>query len=301
MITLSQAWPRRLSFGDQGRPSRRFVSSYTGIHPCAPTWGWRGVRGVASSRAVRSLAFVFAAVSIALPAGTRAQTPPPPTPDPTTPPIVEPRSPSEPDEPAGDPVVEPVDITVRGLSWDVLAGGVPSSGGLLQGELGFSGLPRLAYHYTLMPGLSLGGLVAFDYARWAPDVAFTSSLVVAAVTRYSIYRTETWSIGLRGEPGLRIGVDSPSLYGILLNLQGHIGYTVEPRLIVGGGVDIPMEVVIPSRGGAFFSAPLLFGGFLEFHVTPPLALTADLKFGPNLNTTGTVFGMRVLAGMAVRL
>ena len=242
-------------------------------------------------------------------APAQAQTEPAPQ-DSPSPPIVEPKGvptppPNEvdPAEPAVEAPAEeaPLDITVRGLSWDVLAGGVPSSGGLLHFDLGFSALPRATYHYTLLPGFSLGGLVALDYARWAPDTAFTSSLVVAGALRYSLFRSETWSIGLRGDPGVRIGFDDPFLFGILLNVQMHVGYSVEPRVIVGGGIDVPMEIGIPDQGSAFFSAPLLVGGFVEWHVTPVLALTADLKFGPHLNTTGTIFGMRVLAGMAVRL
>ena len=277
------------------------------------TQGWRSPHAVASSGAVRRYSLLLMATIAGLPIEAGAQTEPPPPVEPTPPiveppiaepsaepPIVEPPA-AEPSAPEATVAVPPADIAVRGLSWDIMAGGIPSSGGLLQAELGFSALPRVAYHYTIDPNFSLGGLVALDYARWAPVTAFTTSLVVAAVGRYSVYRDDSWSIGLRGEPGVRIGFDDPFVFGILLNLQGHIGYTVEPRLIIGGGIDVPMELAVPDQGSAFFIAPLLFGGFAEFHVTPPLALTVDVKAGPHLNTAGNVFGMRILAGLAVRM
>jgi hypothetical protein len=47
--------------------------------------------------------------------------------------------------------------------------------------------------------------------------------------------------------------------------------------------------------------PILIGPAFEFHVTPPLALTFDAKFGPNLDTISTGFGMKVLAGVAYRI
>src|SRR6185503_9933270 len=65
----------------------------------------------------------------------------------------------------------------RGLSWDLLAGGIPSEGALIEAGVGFSGLPRVAYHRTLSPELSIGGMVTFDYAYWAPKIAFASSLL----------------------------------------------------------------------------------------------------------------------------
>ncbi len=210
-------------------------------------------------------------------------------------------SPAERTTPVEASPSNPPDIAVRGLSWDMLGGGIQEGTGILQAELGFSALPRVAYHHTIAPKASVGGLFALDYARWAPEEAFTTSLVFTGVGRYSLLHTDRWSIGLRGEPGVRIGLDDPFLFGLLLNVQGHVGYAIQPHLIIGGGMDIPMEVGIPSEGSAFFAAPLLFGGFAEFHVAPQLALTADVKMGPYLNTVRTVFGMRVLAGIAVRL
>src|SRR5205823_3658488 len=77
----------------------------------------------------------------------------------------------------------------RGLSWDLMAGGIPESGSLVEGELGFSGLPRVAYHYSLSPDMSVGGMVTFDYAYWAPAKAFAPSLLLQAPIRLSFARS----------------------------------------------------------------------------------------------------------------
>lgn len=199
------------------------------------------------------------------------------------------------------------DMTVRGLSWDMLAGGVPTSGSLIEAELGFSGLPRAAYHYSVAPDLSVGGMVSFDYAYWLPAAAFEPSLLLQAPVRYSLYRSTTLSVGLRADPGF--GFFFPGngrgsfAFGFLLNGSGTIGFTVQNRFIVGGGIDIPMAVTV-GGGTSNLAFPLLFGPLFEFHVTPPLALTANLRMGPHLNTNGGVgtnFGMSLLGGIAYRL
>src|SRR5688572_30206138 len=77
-----------------------------------------------------------------------------------------------------EPIPTASEEIVRGLSWDIMAGGIPSSGSIAHAEIGFSGLPRLSYHYTLLPEMSLGGLIAFDYGSWVPKGAFRPSLVV---------------------------------------------------------------------------------------------------------------------------
>lgn len=205
---------------------------------------------------------------------------------------------------------EESEVTVRGLSWDALAGGVPESGGILQAEFGFSNLPRVGYLITLFDNFALGGVAALDFARFAPDEAFKTNLVLLAAARYSFFNNGDWSAAVRAEPGVRIGFAGPVDFSFLLNLQGHFGYMVAPRLIVGGGIDIPIEIAAVNRGPAVFSIPLLFGAITEFHVTPQLALTADLKAGPHFNTANsarpvnipaTQFGLRFLVGIAVRL
>lgn len=210
--------------------------------------------------------------------------------------------PAEAEEPAAD---ESGDSITRGLSWDVLGGGVPTAGAVGQLEIGFSGLPRVAYHYTTSPSLSIGGMVSFDYAYWAPHFAFAPTLLLQVPVRYSLAHNDSITLGLRADPGLGFFFKGPNTnaftVGLLLNMSGSIGFSLQNRMIVGGGIELPM-VLGASGDGAFLRFPILFGPFLEFHATPPLAMTFDLKVGPHL-TTGqdTVFGLRLMAGVAYRM
>lgn len=196
------------------------------------------------------------------------------------------------------------DIT-RGLSWDVLAGGVPNAGALAQLEIGFSGLPRASYHYTIGPGLSIGGMASFDYAYWAPKLAFAPSILLQAPVRYSVVRNETLSFGVRADPGIGFFLKGPNSgdtsFGLLLNVSASIGFTMQNRMIVGGGVDIPAALGF-NGDRAYFRFPILIGPIFEFHATPPLALTVDFKIGPHIATSSdTIFGFRLMAGVAYRL
>ncbi|MEO1335327.1 MAG: hypothetical protein AAFV29_06770, partial [Myxococcota bacterium] len=140
------------------------------------------------------------------PGMSSAQTEPDPSPPVET---ADPTPSITPDPPLEEPsvAIPPTDLTIRRLTWDILGGGIQEGVGVLQAELGFSALPRVAYHQSISSKMSLGGLVALDYARWAPDAAFTTSLVAAGTVRYSLLHNEEWTIGLRGEPGIRIGLD----------------------------------------------------------------------------------------------
>lgn len=206
------------------------------------------------------------------------------------------------EEPAEDAVEDDI---LRGLSWDVLAGGVPAAGAIGQLEIGFSGLPRVSYHYTLGGGLSVGGMASFDYAYWAPRIAFAPSILLQAPVRYSVVHNETISFGVRADPGIGFFLKGPKTeaftFGLLLNVSASIGFTMQNRMIIGGGVDIP--AALGANGDrAFFRFPILIGPIFEFHATPPLAMTFDFKIGPHLTTgSDTIFGFRLMAGVAYRL
>jgi hypothetical protein len=197
------------------------------------------------------------------------------------------------------------DSITRGLSWDVLGGGVPKAGGLGQLEIGFSGLPRVSYHYTLGPSFSVGGMVSFDYAYWAPRLAFAPAVLLQAPIRYSLVHNDTLSFGVRADPGIGLFFKGPKTssftIGLLLNVSASIGFTLQNRMIIGGGVDLPM-MLGASGDEAFFRFPILVGPIFEFHATPPLAMTFDFKVGPHIRTSAdTVFGFRLMAGVAYRM
>ena len=205
--------------------------------------------------------------------------------------------------PAEGQAPAPSEPVVQTVSWDVLAGGVPTSGALLQVEAGFSGLPRAAYHYSLRRGFSVGGLVGFDYGLWRPARTFGENLVLAAPIRWTVYRDPTWSVGARVDPGVVLGFQGGLAVGLMAHLQAHAGYSLENRIIVGGGVEVPLLLNVPTRGGraTVFAAPILAGLIAEFHVTPPLAITADMKVGPHLATDDVRWALKLMAGVAYRL
>ncbi len=202
-----------------------------------------------------------------------------------------------------EPESAPRSTVVRGLSWDILGGGMPTSGALLQVEAGFSAVPRISYHRSLRRGLSVGGLVGLDYGYFRPKQGFSEALLLAVPVRWTYQREAQWTIGLRMEPGLLVGLKDPLNIGLVATAGGHVGYTLENRMIVGGGVEVPLLVNIRTGGRQTdLVLPLLAGPFVEFHVTPPLALTFDAKVGPHLSTvTGVSLGLKLMVGAAYRL
>ena len=201
---------------------------------------------------------------------------------------------------------------VRGLSWDIMAAGIPSSGAIGQVELGFTGLPRIAYHYTLEPGMSLGGMVGFDYGLYVPKNVFGPNIFLAVPIRYRLYKDETMSFAVRADPGLRFGFN-PGFFGIQAALQAILGFPIENRFVIGAALELPITFGIYTQksrrtraGGddvesAFLLMPLLLGPVAEFHVTPPLAITLDAKFGPSFDTQRKIrFAMKIHAGAALR-
>lgn len=236
---------------------------------------------------------------------------PAPQGDPAPPPAKSEPTPGPTRAPAEGPAEEPppgYDTSLTpGLSWDLVAGGIPESGALIEGALGFSGLPRVAYHYSLSADLSVGGMISFDYAYWAPDRAFAGSLLIQAPIRLVLHRTPSMTIGARLDPGVGLFFKgerrSQFGLGILLNAGASIGYTIDNRFIVGGAINLPVAIDVPTGGAdPVLRVPLLIGPVFEFHVTPPLALTLDLGIGPHMNTAGgTTFGLRVMGGVVFRL
>lgn len=196
---------------------------------------------------------------------------------------------------------------VRGGSWDVLAGGVPS-GDHAQAELGFSQL-RLGYHRALSKRLTVGGAVAFDYAYWAPADSFGSALTIGAPVRFSAYKSGRFSLGLTGEPSLYFGFAQPRfsqfILGLGLGVGANAGWRIERWLQVGIGVDVPMLIGLPVDGrDAYVAFPILVGPTAELYVSDDWAFTGEAKIGPHVVSDdfyGTRFGMSLVVGVAKRM
>lgn len=182
-------------------------------------------------------------------------------------------------------------------TWDALFAG-PPRGSMLHGEIGFSGLPKVAYHMGMSADLSVGVSFAFDYAYFAPRLAFTPGILLQVPIRYRLHESGQFSVGLKAEPGIGFYF-SPFVFDLLLNVGVNFGYAVNNQIIVGGGVDMPIGIGI-NDNGASLAWPLMFGPMFEMHITPAVALTADLKLGPWLSTGGTTFALKFLVGVAYR-
>lgn len=200
--------------------------------------------------------------------------------------------------PSSPPAPPSTGSPASNITWTMLAAMIPDRGGILQGEVGFSGLGRIAYHQSLSDALSVGALVAFDYAGYRTDAVFTSRMIIAAPIRYAVALSDTLVVGLRGDPGVVIPFAGG--FGIQLDLQAHIGWIFEQRFVFGPGIDMPIELQFAGGKGAL-AWPILIGGVFEYHVAPPFALTLDAKVGPSLSTSGGfAFGLRAHGGLAYR-
>jgi hypothetical protein len=180
----------------------------------------------------------------------------------------------------------------------MLTGDVPESGGLLEAQVGLSGLPRIGYHLSVGGGVSIGAVAGFDYGAFSPRAVFDPAFYVAGVFRGSMRMDETVRLGYRGELGALLAQNrGPSL---VLDLSANVGFDVGRDFVVGGGIDLP--IVIGVNTPATLSFPLLVGPVAEYRLTTPLALTAEAKIGPAFNAPGNVtFGARVMGGVALRL
>ena len=235
--------------------------------------------------------------------GTSSATPPiPPLPGPTDPATAEEPKRQAPPTAKDDPR-RPGET--RGLTWTIKTGRIPDDGSIIEGEMGFSSLPRVSYHYSLGGGLSLGGMVAFDYAGNRPSDAFDSTIAFGVPVRIG-FDVSGVDVGLRGMVGARRPGARGRSFALLFEVEAHAGWNVEHRLLVGGGVSIPMALSFGSgdfpgsTDKAALDVPLLIGPFAEFHVTPPLAITLDIKVGPHLSTDANKFGLRANLGVAYR-
>ena len=80
-----------------------------------------------------------------------------------------------------------------------------------------------------------------------------------------------------------------------------LGFRAMDKLIVNGGIDIPMYIT-PNVGT--FTVPLLFGGGAEYALSDALEVTGRVRLGPALELTQNAanrFAMELLVGVAYRL
>ncbi len=200
--------------------------------------------------------------------------------------------------------------TAQAIGWDSIAGGI--NGNQLQVELGFSSLPRVQFEHQLTRIFSIGAEASFDYGYWTPGLAVTPGVTLGMPMRLSLYNRGRATVGMRFEPGFLLQFYDPVQLGVMLGVGINAGGWVVHNFLIGGGLDMPIAVLIPNQAGnpayvyihlpinaAYAYFPLLFGPFFEFHPGNVFGLTFDVKLGPGIYSNGTVtFALKALLGFA---
>jgi len=186
--------------------------------------------------------------------------------------------------------------------WNTHFGGIPNAG-LITGEVGFSMVPKVAYHHPLSNSVTIGGAFAFDLGYYYPRGGTRFGIGLTAPIRISLADGAQWTTGLKLEPGFLFQFENRFAMALLLNAGFNAGYKVNSQFTIGPGVDIPLAFGLTP---AFvFNFPILIGGALEFHPTQELAITFDMKFGPFIQASDfgsdAGFGMKIAAGVAYHL
>ncbi|MFO0725280.1 MAG: hypothetical protein U1E65_15970 [Myxococcota bacterium] len=189
----------------------------------------------------------------------------------------------------------------EGAAWDAKFGAIPRSP-IFMGELGYSNIPKLTYSIGVAENFAIGPAFTFDLAYYGTRGGITPGLMFSAPMRISLARQGNMSVGLNLEPGLALRFPNGGdvQFGLLLNAGANIGFKIAPQVVLGGGVDLLLGMIFTPNFA--FVIPIFFGPVLEFHATPQVAITFDMKLGPHI-TAGdggsfTMFGIRVNAGVA---
>ncbi len=186
--------------------------------------------------------------------------------------------------------------------WNAKFGALPGRD-YIQAELGYSNVPKVAYMFGISNNLSIGPAFAFDLGYY--QTRFTQpGLGFSAPIRFGLLRSSNKSLGLTFEPGLGLsfpqGSDAAVL--LLLNVGGNFGVEVAPNVTIGGGVDLPIGLVLTNRFA--FIMPILFGPVVEYRAIDDLSILFDMKLGPHVTFgdggSAVVFGLKLAAGIAYR-
>lgn len=195
-----------------------------------------------------------------------------------------------------------VALAQEGAAWDAKFGQIPR-GAMFLGELGYSNLPKLTYSIGIAENFAVGPAFTFDLAGYTTRGGITPGLSFSAPMRLSLAKQGNMSAALNLEPGIYLRFPGGDVnFGLLLNAGGVIGFKLAPQVFLGGGVDLLLAFNFTPAFAVVI--PLFFGPVFEYHATPNVAITFDMKLGPHI-TAGdggsfTQFGIRVNAGVAYK-
>jgi hypothetical protein len=180
----------------------------------------------------------------------------------------------------------------------------------LAGELGYSGIPRVAYMTPLGPTAAIGGEFIVDIGAFyslANGAPGNVTIALGVPIKFVLSEDESIVVGTEFTPGLGVtfvGFGGSDLFDILLHSAIHVGYKASDQIIVGGGVEIPLTIAISTGGGGSGAAiPILFGPMVDFSLMKNLSITGDLKLGPHIVAGSglggtTSFGFKFAGGVA---
>lgn len=186
------------------------------------------------------------------------------------------------------------------LSWDVLGGGT-DGGSVVRAHFGFSNVVALALDVPLVPRWTLGVTTRLDVGHWTPRGASDDvEIVFEATGRLALVHDGAWSVGTRfgvgGGAQLNVGGGS-----LRIPLAVSALYAIDPRVLVGARLDVPIRAAFPSNQPDFFTVPVILSLVGEVHLLPSLAVTAEAGLGPALDTRGIETALRAQVGAAYRL
>lgn len=185
--------------------------------------------------------------------------------------------------------------------WNAKFGGLPGRD-YVQAELGYSAVPKVAYMFGVSNNLSIGPAFAFDLGYYQTQ-GTQPGLGFSAPIRFGLLRSGNKSLGLTFEPGLGLGFPQfrDTEFSLLLNVGGNFGVEVAPNVTIGGGVDLPIALLLsPSF---VFVMPILFGPVIEYRAIDELSILFDMKLGPHVSFgdgSRVIFGLKLAAGIAYR-
>lgn len=185
-------------------------------------------------------------------------------------------------------------------TWTQEFGLIPREG-ILAGTVGYSGLPRIEYSMPIAPDMSVGGSWSLDLGYYIPRGGARLGMLLTAPIRLALVESGRLTGALRLEPGFYFQFDPGFAFGLATQFGFDLGYQVRPNIFVGGGVDVPMAIVVDPF---VFALPILFGPVVEVVLQENLHLTGDLKLGPGIlagDGGSTVeFSLRMSLGVAVK-
>lgn len=178
----------------------------------------------------------------------------------------------------------------------------------IYGELGYSGIPRIGYITPLGPRFAIGGEFILDIGQFyslGTGVPGTVTIAGGAPIKVVLSETQELIVGLDLLPGIGVNIIDRGFFGsttrfaLLLHSGINVGYKVNQQVIVGGGAEIPLTMLLGDFSNAVI--PIIFGPEVEFMLTPEFTLTGDLKMGPHITAgdfSRTDFGFKFQVGVA---